>query len=308
MPRSISCVLLCLASLAPGIASAHAGKSPPEDPFESFNRKTFALSIKLDQMIVAPVARVSVGLTPAPVEKAIHNIIVNLSEPVVILNDLLQGRAQGVIKAATRLVVNSTFGLAGALDLAAGAGLRHEPNGFGDTLGRYGVRPGPYLFIPLLGPSNFRDLLGAGVDEVSTPLFYIRFPYRTQSDVALTVMGGLDERAQAEPQFKALLDGAADPYATLRSTYLQARQSEIRGDVGLPPLPDIEGPSDMAPAAAAATPSPGPSPGVPEVGGVTSSPPPPRQAEAPSGPLPAPLPSPAIPSGPELQSPDPGPA
>lgn len=306
MPRSLPRLLLCLASLAPGMASAQAAKSVPEDPFEAFNRKIFAFSVKLDQMIVAPVARVSVGLTPAPVTKAIHNIIVNLSEPVVILNDLLQGRAQGVIKSGTRFVVNSTFGLAGALDLAAGAGLRHEPNGFGDTLGRYGVRPGPYLFVPLLGPSNFRDLLGTAVDQVSTPLIYVRFPYRTQADVALTVMGGLDERAEAGPQFKALLEGAADPYATLRSTYLQARQAEIRGDVGLPPLPDIEGSGglDQAPSL---TPDPGPKPGVPETGGDLPSLPLSTPDGAPSAQLPAPLPSPATPPMPAPRSPDPGP-
>jgi phospholipid-binding lipoprotein MlaA len=297
--------------------SAQTAKPSPDDPFESLNRKSFALSIKLDQMIVAPLARVSVGLTPAPVEKAIHNIIVNLSEPVVILNDLLQGRPQGVIKATTRFLVNSTFGLAGALDLAAGAGLRHEPNGFGDTLGRYGVKSGPYLFVPLIGPSDFRDLLGAGVDEVSTPLFYVRFPYRTQSDIALTAMGGLDERAQAEPQFKALLDGAADPYATLRSTYLQSRQAEIRGDVGLPPLPDIDesGGADASGAAtpssaiAPATPNP-PDEGAPLSGAAVSSaaPPPPTPDAVPSGPSPSPPPSPATPSEPEPRSPGPGPA
>ncbi len=303
MPRSIPRVLFCLACLAPGLANAQAARSVPEDPFESFNRKSFALSLKLDQMIVAPVARVSVGLTPAPVEKVIHNIIVNLSEPTVIVNDVLQGRAEGMIKATTRFFVNSTFGLIGALDLAAGAGLRHENNGFGDTLGRYGVKPGPYLFVPLIGPSNFRDLLGAGVDEVSTPLFYVRFPYRTEADVTLTVMGGLDERAQAEPQFRALLDGAADPYATLRSTYLQARESEIRGDVGLPPLPDIEDNGAKDPKGA-----PGPGVTPPSTGSDLASPPSQTPVEGPSDPLPAALPSPATPAEPAPRSPDPGPA
>lgn len=301
MYRSVLPTVAFLACLAPAVASARGLASSVDDPFEKFNRQSFGLSIELDKLVVGPLARVSAGLTPAPLEKAIHNILVNLSEPVVILNNLLQGRPQGAIKATTRFLVNSTIGLAGALDVAAGTGLRHEANGFGDTLGRYGMGPGPYLFIPLLGPSDLRDGIGRGVDAVSTPLFYLRFPYRTPIELGLGVVGGLDERAQAGPELHALLDGAADPYATLRSTYLQSREAEIRGQSALPSLPDIEGPSEASPLAnTAGAPS-----GDPAADGGLK-PPPPLSGAAPSAPSPGPLQDPAMPSEPAPQSPDPG--
>jgi phospholipid-binding lipoprotein MlaA len=277
------------------MAAAMSPSSSPEDPYESFNRKSFAFSLKLDRSVVGPIARVSAGLTPAPVVKALHNILVNLSEPVVILNDLLQFRPLRAVKATTRLAVNSTFGLVGALDVAAKGGIAHEDNGFGDTLGRYGVKPGPYLFVPLLGPSDFRDLIGRGVDEVSTPLFFVAFPYDTEVNGLLPVIGGLDQRAAAGPQIKALLSDAADPYATLRSTYLQSREANIRGDTGLPPLPDID-----------ADPAAGPTSTGPSVINPLGSPP--AAAAPPSVPPPAHPPSPATSSGPESRSPDPAPA
>jgi phospholipid-binding lipoprotein MlaA len=275
------------------VAAAATAPSPPDgDPYESFNRKSFAFSIKLDRAVVGPLARVSAGLTPAPVLKALHNILVNLSEPVVILNDLLQFRPERALKATTRLAINSSFGLVGVLDVAAKGGITHEDNGFGDTLGRYGVKPGPYLFVPVLGPSDFRDLIGRGVDEVSTPLFYLSFPYNTEVNSVLPIIGGLNERAAAGPQIKALLSDAADPYATLRSTYMQSREAEIRGDNALPAMPDI----DADPAASAA-------PSV--VKPVSSS----FQSSAPlSAPWPERPPSPAMSSGLEFQSPSPAPA
>ncbi len=296
VPRHILTCLVSLMCLTPAVAAAKATATPTtgEDPYEAFNRKSFAFSLKLDRAIVGPLARVSAGLTPAPVVKALHNILVNLSEPVVILNDLLQFRPERALKATTRLAINSSFGLVGALDVAAKGGIRHEDNGFGDTLGRYGVKPGPYLFVPVLGPSDFRDLIGRGVDEVSTPLFYLNFPYNTEVNSVLPVIGGLDERAAAGPQIKALLSDAADPYATLRSTYLQSREAEIRGDTALPPLPDIEG--DPA----------GPASAAPSVLKPVSSSL--RSPAQPSAPWPGRPPSPAMLSGLEFQSPDPAPA
>jgi len=293
VPRHILACLVSLICLTPAVAAATT-PTTPDDPYESFNRKSFAFSLKLDRAIVGPLARVSAGLTPAPVVKALHNILVNLSEPVVILNDLLQLRPERALKATTRLAINSSFGLAGTLDVAAKGGITHEDNGFGDTLGRYGVKPGPYLFVPVLGPSDFRDLIGRGVDEVSTPLFYLNFPYNTEVNSVLPVIGGLDERAAAGPQIKALLSDATDPYATLRSTYMQSREAEIRGDSALPPLPDIEG--DPAPPASA-----GPSVLKPISSSLRSSAP--LYAPWPERP-----PSPAMSSGLEFQSPDPAPA
>lgn len=293
LPCLVSLLSLALGCLTPTWGAAMTPSPPREDPYEAFNRKSFAFSIKLDRSIVGPLARVSAGLTPAPVVKALHNILVNLSEPVVILNDLLQFRPERALKATTRLAINSSFGLVGALDVAAKGGIRHEENGFGDTLGRYGVKPGPYLFVPVLGPSDFRDLLGRGVDQVSTPLFYLSFPYNTEVNSLLPVIGGLDERAAAGPQIKALLGDAADPYATLRSTYMQSREAEIRGETTLPALPDIDGdtatPSSSAPSV------------VKPINSSLQMPVPP------SGPWPERPPSPARSSGPESRSPDPAP-
>jgi phospholipid-binding lipoprotein MlaA len=272
---------LLLASLLPAAGRAQAQpRAPDDDPYEKLNRASFAFSMRLDRYIVGPVARLSAGLTPEPLVRIIHNIIVNLSEPQVILNDLLQARPQRAVQSATRLVVNSSFGLAGALDVAAGAGLRHEANGFGDTLGRYGVKSGPYIYIPILGPSDVRDLAGAAADQFSTPMVFVSFPYRTEVNISLALANGLTQRARAGPQLQALFSGAADPYATLRSTYLQAREAEIRGETNLPPLPDIEGLGQAPPStdpgeAQAPTPAPvnpAPTPAPPSAAAADSSP------------------------------------
>lgn len=286
MPRKFVAIA-CVIVLAPAAAQA---ERTPGDPYEHFNRKSFALSMKLDHNIIGPVARLSRGLTPGPLVRVIHNIIVNLTEPQVIINDLLQIRPQRAIEAITRVVVNTTFGLGGAIDVAAGAGLRYHPNGFGDTLGHYGVKPGPYLYVPVLGPSDLRDLFGSGVDQVSSPIVWIDFPYRTPINLSLGIAGGLQQRANAGPQLEALLSSAADPYATLRSTYLQARAAQIRGEAVLPPLPDIEGPGEAAPSTN--TPQPPPAdaaPSSPEASPQAASPAP--QEPAPQlSPSPAPAP------------------
>ncbi len=296
MPRTPS---LALATLALAIGLPHAALASREDPFESFNRKSFAFSLRLDRYIVGPLAKVSTGLIPAPLGRVIHNIIVNLSEPQAIVNDVLQLRAERAVKDTTRLAVNTTFGLLGAIDVAGGAGIRHEPNGFGDTLGRYGVKTGPYLFVPVLGPSDFRDLVGSAVDQISSPMVWVKFPYRTPITISLGLAGGLEQRAGAGPQLQALLSGAADPYATLRSTYLQARAAEVRGETALPPLPDIVGPGELAPSTDTAN-SPGPSPAAPDLSPAPAQAPAPRAPapsgpSGPAGPAPEPPPSPATP-------------
>jgi phospholipid-binding lipoprotein MlaA len=162
---------------------------------------------------------------------------------VVVVNDLLQMRPAKAAASVARLAINLTAGLLGTIDMATRVGVPYHPNGFGDTLGRYGVGPGPYIFLPLLGPSDVRDLFGAGVDVASTPLFYIAYPYKTDSNITVAAVGGLATRAEADSDLTALMSDAADPYATLRSTYLQSRQGEIDDKQVLPALPDMGDPA-----------------------------------------------------------------
>jgi phospholipid-binding lipoprotein MlaA len=248
---------LTLTLLAPGVAGATATRAPsartPGDPWEKFNRGVFAFNQGLDRAVLAPLARLTTGLTPGPIGHAIHNFLVNLNEPVVMVNDLLQARPWPALKSAFRLVVNSTVGGLGAVDVAKALGDPVHKNGFGDTLGRWGAVPGPFIMVPVLGPATFRDLLGSVADDFTLPLQVVHFPYQLEVAITVSVVGGLNERSELGPQYEALLSGAADPYATLRSSYLQAREAQIRGEKALPPLPEIE---DVAPPPEASPASP----------------------------------------------------
>jgi phospholipid-binding lipoprotein MlaA len=289
--------MLCLLGSGAAPASAHA----PGDPWERFNRRTFALNQILDRILIRPLSRLANGLTPGPIGKIVHNFVVNLNEPVVIVNDLLQIRPGPAVRSAFRLVVNTTAGGLGAFDVAKALGDPAHVNGFGDTLGRWGVHSGPYIVLPVFGPSSARDLFGMLVDDATLPIQSVNYPYRTEVDVTVAVVGGLNERASVDSDLKTLLAGAADPYATLRSSYLQSREAQIRGPKALPPLPDIEDVPAPAPPANPAPPAQTP---PPEAASPPPTPPSSRTVASPgAGP-----PDPARPAGPAPRSPGPGPA
>ena len=226
-------------------ATRHVSPAGADDPWETLNRVGFAIEGKLDHWIIGPLAHLYKVLTPGPIGKGIHNLVTNLTEPVVTVNGILQLRPKRATESAGRFLVNSTVGLAGLIDVAGKEGHPHRPNSFGDTLGRYGVAGGPYIFYPLGGPSTVRDTLGEIVDTVMDPVHLLNYRYRTEISVAVAVARGLDQRVENEADFETLLSNAADPYATLRSTYLQARDSEVRGggDVTPPDLPDLDLPN-----------------------------------------------------------------
>lgn len=239
-----------VAALVALAGSSHAADGAPKtanDRFERFNRKAFSIQIALMRHGLVPIGAIYRFLTPGPIGKAIHNILVNLSEPVVIVNDVLQVRPARAGAAAVRFVVDSTAGLAGMIDVVGATGLPHRPSSFGDTLGRYGVKPGPYLFIPVIGPSTVRDLFGNVVDAVIDPVHFSVYPYRQQVSIGVALVGGLDQLTRSEGDLRTLLSGAADPYATLRSTYLQNREAEVNG-VGAAPivLPNLDDPEPGA--------------------------------------------------------------
>jgi len=236
-------VAMILAGVHPAKAAAHAAHRA-SDPLETFNRANFRSS-RAFQRFLGPLFKLYARLTPGVIGKGIHNVLVNLNEPVVIINYVLQARIGRAGEAGARLAFNSTLGIGGLIDVAGAAGNPHHDNSFGDTLGRYGAGPGPFLFLPLLGPTTVRDLAGTGVDMAINPLHWVSFRYRTQIDISAGIAGFFDTASRSLPEEEALLAGAADPYATLRSAYLQSREAEVREGRAPASLPDL----DLAPLA-----------------------------------------------------------
>jgi phospholipid-binding lipoprotein MlaA len=259
-PTAIALVALLLAAQPAG---AYAATS--DDPFEHVNRGMYAFHRGLDSVIFGPAARAYKAVLPAALRKGIRNVITNLKEPMIAANDLLQAHPTRTAHTVARFTINSTIGILGVFDFANNLGFPHHNNGFGATAGRYGVQPGPYLFIPLIGPTNFRDLLGYVADAVTNPLGFE--PLKDgQVIYGRAIVDGIDQRAEADDQLKAIDDMSTDPYASLRSLFEQNRAAEISEAVtgkpgsAEPPLDDFNDPGAAPPAAAPISPPP---PGTP---------------------------------------------
>lgn len=249
----------------------------PGDPLEGFNRRMFGLNQTLDRHVFRPAALGYRHVVPKPLRSGIRNFFSNLGEPIVFLNDVLQLKPKRAARTFVRFVINTGVGIGGLFDIAKrkGVDLPHHANSLGDTLALWGVRSGPYLFLPLVGPSDLRDFAGGQVDGLVLPTV-VGHPFdRTAYRLTKTVLTGLDQRAEADADLRALFAGAVDPYATLRSVYLQSRQGEIDGlrrhhkqktqgaaselDTPLADPADTEAKPDEAAGAAAGTEPPAPS-------------------------------------------------
>lgn len=217
-------LLAACASVPPG-----AGQDA-RDPFEGFNRQMFAFNDAIDRAAVRPVARAYVDYLPAGVRHCFGNFVSNLREPSNAVNNLLQGKPQAAAASGVRLVLNTTFGIAGCFDVAGNAGLERRPEDFGQTLGVWGLRQGPYLMLPLLGPSSVRDATGLGVETFLDPNFYLQEPVAAWSLAGARVV---NQRAELLPADK-LLETALDPYLAVRDAYFQRRRNLVYD--GLAPL------------------------------------------------------------------------
>lgn len=227
---------------APALLNGEA--APQYDPWQGVNRKTFAIGMSLDRHIVGPIAHGYVRVTPMPIRHRIGAVVYNLGEPGTALNDVFQGHAGRAGTTASRFVINSTVGLLGLFDVAAGFGLEGHYSDFGQTLGRYGAHPGPFIYIPVVGPLDLRDGIGRIVDLLTDPVALIAGGVTTPFGVSRSGLTVLDRRATGDGALKAL-DDATDPYATTRSAYMQRRGFLVqaaRGDAAV--LPDF----DAAPA------------------------------------------------------------
>jgi len=219
--------------LSPAAVPVAAKASRPAhfkgDPLEGLNRKLFSVHEFFDRIAFRPVAMAYKAIVPKVVRSGIRHIFSNIGEPVVFVNDVLQLKPKRAVRTLGRFAVNTTIGVGGLVDVAKTDEFKlpHHSNGFGNTLGRYGLGPGPYLFLPFIGPTDFRDLGGAPVDAAVLPVA-IGFPFdRAAFQIPQGVLVGLDARAEADGDLKALLGGAVDPYATLRSAFLQTRAAEV---------------------------------------------------------------------------------
>ncbi len=238
-----------VASAPPSAAVAATDAAPARplrhakgDPLEKINRKLYGFHQRADKALFRPIALFYKHVVPNLIRKALRHIISNLGEPLVFMNDVLQLKPKRAVKTLSRFAINSTVGIGGMLDIAKTAHLPHRENSLGDTLARYGVGPGPYLFIPFFGPTDFRDLFGGQVENLVFPLA-IGFPFdRTDYQATSGFVAGLDLRAESDADFKALLSGAADPYATLRSVYQQSREAEIAEIKGQLPSTSLDDP------------------------------------------------------------------
>ncbi len=252
----VAAVLLCVTALGTGAAvAAQADMAAPEDPLESLNRHAYASSRAFDRRVLRPVAMGYARIVPRVIRRAIRNVRSNLGEPAVFINDVLQLRIRRAAHTAGRFATNSTLGLGGLFDPATKAGLPHDGNDFGLTMARYGFTPGPYLYLPLLGPTTLRDALGKGVDRVINPLGQVSFDHRSEVFAGLGVGSGLDRRAGADKDIERVDEMGTDPYVTTRSVYLQARQAKVSGKVSIDTLPLLDDPASApapAPSAAAA--------------------------------------------------------
>lgn len=202
------------------------------DPFEIPNRFIFAFNEALDVMILRPAAATYRFLLPEIVQDSIRNAIRNLRAPVDFANHLFQGKDQQAAEVLARFGINTVLGVGGLFDVADDAfGLEYHSEDFGQTLGVHGAGPGPYLVLPLFGPSSLRDAIGRGIDSVLDPWSYVLAHYNVENDQEI-LLGrqaafGLDLRARNIETLEELQRDSVDFYARIRSLYLQRRKAEI---------------------------------------------------------------------------------
>jgi len=229
---------LCLAAVL--LLLAACASTPPDyttqvkDPWEKLNRITYAFNDKVDKAVARPVAKQYVRAVPLPARNGIHNFLSNLGEPVTIVNDLLQGQIRQTFKDTTRFLVNTTVGLVGWFDIAQHLDLPNHNADLGETLAHWGVPAGPYLVIPLLGPSDLRDGLSMYPDYYANPIKNnMQVRYRN----AGTFTNAIDTRAGLL-DLDSALDSAFDPYAFMRDAWIQNRRFQLYNGNPPPQFPN----------------------------------------------------------------------
>ena len=233
---------IVLGGLVAGCASTPTGPEAKQtaieanDPYEATNRDIFSFNEDVDHAVLKPVAQAYRDNVHADIREGVHNVLSNMSEPVNFVNAVLQGKDVEAMNIVWRFLVNSTVGLGGIGDVAKNFGYPRQVEDFGQTLAVWGVDEGPYLMIPLLGPSNTRDLAGRIVDSFTNPIGYF---IPTAGSIATAGVRGLDSRERNIDTIDDLEKNSLDFYAALRSLYRQNRQDLINNGEPSGPVLDI---------------------------------------------------------------------
>lgn len=225
-------------------------RSRTGDPLQDFNVASFNVAQDIDKAVIAPTSKAYRKVLPQPVRSGFGNFLNNLREPVVFVNYVLQLKIGKAAETVGRFAINTTVGVAGVFDIAKRKPfyLPRRRNSFGNTLGFYGVGPGPFFFAPLLGPTTLRDLLGNVVDQF-VPISPIRPGSGRASTIPIGILSALDYRADYDVELERQR-ATEDPYMAARRFYLERRQAEIdglRGRKKKPAVPSL--PASDKPAA-----------------------------------------------------------
>jgi phospholipid-binding lipoprotein MlaA len=230
------CATVPSAGTGPGITTT---ASNPIDPWENWNRKVYGFNDSIDRAVLKPVAETYRDVVPSPVRTGVGNVLGNIRDVWSAANHLLQGKLGVGMEMGMRVLVNTTFGLGGLLDPATEMRLTKRPTDFGLTLGKWGVGSGPYVMLPLLGPSTVRDTAATVVDRKFGPS---ALPPTTPGQLAVTGVDVLNTRTNLLGAGQLLDQVALDKYSFLRDAYLASRRS-AQFD-GAPPLQFDDDPGD----------------------------------------------------------------
>ncbi len=198
------------------------------DPLEPTNRFFYRVNNTLDAYLLKPAAQAYVFVLPIPVRNGVHNFLSNLSSPVLLADDVTQGKPRRAGDTFMRFMINSTAGVVGLFDVAKEVGYPGHDSNFGVTLALWGVPEGPFLYLPFLGPSSPRAFTGFAVDTAADPFNYVPHGYGLLTlNWARFGLGTLDTRSRYLGDIEKVKATALDPYATFRSLYRQNTQSQI---------------------------------------------------------------------------------
>lgn len=211
-------------ALLQGCASAPGAAADPRDPWEGMNRKVYNFNEKLDEAVLKPVAQAYVDVVPSFVRTGVRNFLGNLGDVWTFVNATLQLKGQVATETFMRVAVNSTLGLYGVLDIATEAGIEKRKEDLGQTLGHWGIKPGPYLVLPVLGPSTLRDTAALPVDWQASPGQYFQ---DASSRTGVTLLNATETRASLLKAGDAVKAASLDPYSFVRDGWLQKREYDV---------------------------------------------------------------------------------